>query len=123
MTEKDRKEIPYHYHARIRLYREEKFFGPGMAQLMQLVRTTGSLSAACKEMGMAYSKAWKMTKRAEEDLGFPLMEGSRGGGGGGSTMLTEEGAELLDRYLAFEAEAQEAIQTIFCKYFSPADRT
>lgn len=105
------------YHARIRIYRRERNFGPGTAELMQQVARTGSLSAACKEMGMAYSKAWKIIKLAEQDLGIPLMEGTRGGEHGGSTALTEEGKEFLKRYLAFTSEAQAELSRLFEKYF------
>lgn len=65
------------FHMKLRLYYEERNFGPGVAGLMQLVRERGSLAAACQEMHMAYSKAWKIIHKAEEDLGFPLMEGKQ----------------------------------------------
>lgn len=110
-------EEPLKYHAKIRVYRREKNFGPGTVELMDLVRQTGSLSAACKQMGMAYSKAWKMVKNAEADLGFSLMEGVRGGEHGGSTVLTSAGEEFLNRYLAFEQEAKKALDRLFEQYF------
>ena len=105
------------YHMRLRVYREEKNFGPGVAELMQLVREKGSLSAAVKEMHMAYSKAWKIIKRAEEDLGFSMMEGQSGGEHGGKTVLTKEGEEFLDKYHAFVRESQEEVNRIFNKHF------
>lgn len=110
-------EKPLQYHAKIRLYRQDKNFGPGTVELMCRVRQTGSLSAACKQMGMAYSKAWKMVKNAEADLGFSLMEGVRGGEHGGSTVLTEEGAAFLNRYLAFAEEAGHVLDDLFERYF------
>lgn len=111
-------EEPLKYHAKIRVYREEKNFGPGTVELMQRVRSTGSIAAACKQMGMAYSKAWKMVKKAEADLGFSLMAGIRGGEHGGSTVLTPEGEELLERYLAFEQESKELLDQLFRKHFA-----
>lgn len=110
-------EEPLKYHAKIRVYRRDKNFGPGTVELMGLVRRTGSLSAACKQMGMAYSKAWKMIKNAEADLGFSLMEGIRGGEHGGSTVLTEAGEAFLNRYLAFEQEAGKALDQLFAQHF------
>ena len=77
-----------HYHMKVRVFRKEGAFGPGVAELMRHVEETGSLSEACRCMGMAYSKGWRIMKHAEEDLGFTLMEGSRGGSRGGRTMLT-----------------------------------
>lgn len=106
-----------HYHMRLRLFYEERNFGPGVAQLMALVDELGSLSAACKEMKMSYSKAWKIIKAAQDDLGLTLMEGTRGGEYGGQTVLTEEGKAFLDQYMAFEQEARAAVDQIFEKYY------
>jgi molybdate transport system regulatory protein len=38
----------------------EKFFGPGPAELLQLVAETGSIAKAAKSMRMSYKKAWEM---------------------------------------------------------------
>lgn len=105
------------FYMRIQVYRNERDFGPGVSALMRLVREKGSLSAACKAMHMAYSKAWKIINKAEADLGFSLMEGSSGGESGGKTVLTPKGEEFLDRYLRFEAEAQKAVSEVFDRYF------
>ena len=96
-----------HYHMKVRVFRKEGAFGPGVAELMHHVEETGSLSEACRCMGMAYSKGWRIMKHAEEDLGFPLMEGTRGGSRGGRTMLTEKGKDFLHRYEMFMAELNQ----------------
>lgn len=57
----------------VRLFTDEKCFGPGVAALLTLVKTCHSLRAAAMEMGMAYSKAWTILKNAEEQLGFKLL--------------------------------------------------
>ncbi len=56
------------YDMRLRISRTDHAFGPGVAELMEHVEATGSLSKGCKCMQMAYSKGWKILKRAEEDL-------------------------------------------------------
>ena len=76
------------YDMRLRVSRTDHAFGPGVAELMEHVEATGSLSKGCKCMQMAYSKGWKILKRAEEDLGIPLVQGNRGGSNGGQTVLT-----------------------------------
>lgn len=105
------------YKIRLRIYKKDLVFGPGVAELMEYVEELESLSAACRRMGMAYSKGWKIVKRAEEDFGFLLMEGTRGGSHGGKMVLTEEGKEILHRYRKFEAELQQEAEKLFHKYF------
>ena len=63
-----------HYGMSLRLYFEEKAFGPGMVMLLREVERTGSLQKAAKAMNMAYSKAWKMLKGAEKEWGFALTD-------------------------------------------------
>ena len=111
------KENKLHYHMKVRVFRKEGAFGPGVAELMRHVEETGSLSEACRCMGMAYSKGWRIMKHAEEDLGFTLMEGSRGGSRGGRTMLTGEGKDFLRRYEMFMDELNQSAKKAFVKYF------
>lgn len=105
------------YHMRLRVYRTDRNFGPGISRLMGLVEEKGSLSAACKEMEMSYSKAWKILKAAQQDLGFSLMEGASGGESGGRTILTAEGKAFLDRYLLFEAAVKTQVDQLFQEYY------
>lgn len=107
-----------YYKFRLRIYKKDLVFGPGVAELMEHVEELESLSAACRRMGMAYSKGWKIVKRAEEDFGFLLMEGTRGGSHGGKMVLTEEGKEILHRYRKFEADLQQEAKKLFDQYFS-----
>lgn len=95
---------PQHYHVKVRVYNESIDFGKGVAELLQRIEATGSLSAAYKAMGMSASKAWKILRRAEADLGFALVSSTAGGKSGGSSVLTPEGRLLLERYTAFNAE-------------------
>ena len=82
----------------VRLFTDEKCFGPGVAALLTLVKTCHSLRAAAMEMGMAYSKAWTILKNAEEQLGFKLLLSTTGGKHGGGAQLTAQGEALLAAY-------------------------
>lgn len=82
--------------------KNEKIFGPGIARLLELVEQTGSLRASCAKMEMAYSKAWKVIKNCETDLGFALLERKTGGEDGGGSVITEKGKNLLHEYRAYE---------------------
>ena len=75
-------------------------FGRGIARLCEGVES----NKACKEMGMAYSKAWKIMHNTEESLGFALLErqGARG------SVLTQEAKMLLQAFRETEKVLKEA---------------
>lgn len=89
----------------------KSLFGRGIADLCQGVRDTGSLNAAAKSMGMAYSKAWRIIKETEAALGIRLLDRD---GAHGST-LTQDGEKLLDSYLELDKQMTEEAQKIFAK--------
>lgn len=101
----------------VRLFTDEKCFGPGVAALLTLVKTCHSLRAAAMEMGMAYSKAWTILKNAEEQLGFKLLLSTTGGKHGGGAALTPEGQALLSAYDQFCAELREYGDKLFAEKF------
>jgi molybdate transport system regulatory protein len=82
-------------------------FGRGIASLCEGVAKHGSLNAAAKEMGMAYSKAWRIIKDTERAIGFDLLirDGAHG------SALSPEGAKLLEVYNAIDQKiSQEAME-------------
>ncbi len=105
------------YQFKIKIYKETPSFGPGIVRIMELVKETGKLSEAYKIMGLSSSKGWKIIKKAEEDLGFPLIISVVGGSGGGKSELTKEGYDILNRYQSFLNEIQIEIDKTFKKYF------
>ncbi|HIY82334.1 winged helix-turn-helix domain-containing protein [Rubneribacter sp.] len=84
-------------------------FGRGIASLCLGVREAGSLNAAAKGMGMAYSKAWRIIKDTEAALDVQLLH--RDGAHGSS--LTAEGDKILDAYLAIEERIQREAEKAF----------
>ncbi|MBU5425165.1 LysR family transcriptional regulator [Tissierella pigra] len=89
------------YHIKVTIFLNDSIFGPGIAKIMELVKDTNSLSEAYRIMGLSSSKGWKIIKKAEESLGFPLFITTRGGSGGGKSQLSKEGEELLNKYETF----------------------
>ena len=83
------------------------FFGPGIAELMERIRETGSTKDACVQMGLSYTKGRRILKRAEAVLGYPLITIRHAGSGGRATTLTEEGELFLLRYRELEADVME----------------
>lgn len=95
----------------------EKFFGEGPCRLLRAVEQTGSLRAAAASMGMAYSKAMKLMKHAEEALGFALTVRTTGGASGGGSRLTPEGKEWIERYESYTAACIEANRKLYLEFF------
>jgi molybdate transport repressor ModE-like protein len=94
-----------------------KFFGEGPFRLLCCVEKTGSLRAAAMEMEMAYSKASKILKQAEANLGFSLTSRSTGGKDGGGSVLTPEGKRWLSQYKAYRDACIQANQALYRQHF------
>ena len=101
----------------IRIFGEEKCFGPGVAVLLRKVRELHSLRAAAMSIGMAYSKAWTILKNAQQSLGFKLLDSTTGGKHGGGARLTPEGETLLDAYDCYCARLRTYAQELFSETF------
>ena len=93
------------------------FFGPGTAQLLEMIDLTGTISAACEAMHMSYTKAWKMLNRVEEELGEKVVVRVNGGSEGGYTLLTEKGRALLAAYRGMQRELKQQTDRLLEKYF------
>lgn len=65
--------------------------GKGVVRICKSVERLGSLNRAAKEMGMAYSKAWRIVKNTEEALGVKLFVRQ----GASGSILTEEAKALV----------------------------
>lgn len=96
---------------------DELFFGPGTAQLLEMIDLTGTITAASEAMHMSYTKAWNMLNQVEEQLGHKVVVRANGGREGGGTSLTERGRWLLDSYRGMQQELKQNADTLLEKYF------
>lgn len=101
----------------IALSKEKTFFDPTMLLLLELIKETESLSAACSLMGISYSKGWNMVGGMEKQLGRKIVSRHSGGKQGGKSVLLAEGMELIENYKKLLKESRCAIEEIFMKYF------
>jgi molybdate transport system regulatory protein len=83
--------------------------GPGKADLLEAVGRTGSISGAARAMGMSYRRAWLLVDTMNRSFRAPLIETVAGGSGGGGARVTAFGWDVLQRYRAMEAKAQDAV--------------
>ncbi|MFI3227026.1 MAG: LysR family transcriptional regulator [Clostridia bacterium] len=102
----------------VKLKKSDIFFGNGICELLELIDEHHSINVACENMGMAYSKAWRIIKKAESELGYPVITRKIGGNHGGGSVLTLEGKILLQKYKDFRAEVFQNTEEIFRKYFT-----
>ena len=109
------KTLPVAARVKLTLCTEERFFGPGVCELLERIRETGSIQAAAARMELSYTKAWKILNRAEEELGTSLITRVSGGRNGGSSTLTPAGEEAVKDFREMEkklaAYADELLET------------
>jgi len=84
--------------------------GPGKADLLDAVEQAGSISAAARNMGMSYRRAWILIEALNRDFKEPLVETAAGGSGGGGARVTAAGQEALRRYRTMEHKASAAVK-------------
>lgn len=92
---------------------DEIAFGPGKAELLIAIQTTGSISAAGKHLGMSYRRAWLLVDAMNRCFQQPLVETATGGTQGGGTRLTPLGIDVLERY----QHLQQGIRALGEKHF------
>ena len=80
--------------------------GPGKIALLETIHRTGSLSQAARDLGMSYRRAWQLLSSLNTSFREPVVVTATGGRGGGGARVTPFGRELINRYRAFEDDAQ-----------------
>jgi molybdate transport repressor ModE-like protein len=91
-----------HTKIKLTLCKEERYFGPGICELLEKIDETGSIQAAARQMNMSYTKAWKILNRAEKEMNCQLTIRLNGGKSGGSSSLTREGREAVTAFRELE---------------------
>lgn len=83
--------------------------GPGKVRLLELLRETGSISAAARAMSMSYRQGWLLLDEINSLFGHQLFVTQQGGQGRGGATLTELGEQVIADYRQFEAESLKLI--------------
>ena len=72
--------------------------GPGKADLLEGIAATGSISAAAREAGMSYRRAWILVDTMNACFAKPLVMTAKGGAEHGGARLTPTGKKVVARY-------------------------
>ena len=83
--------------------------GPGKFDLIEAIGETGSISAAGRQLGMSYRRAWLLVDQVNRMFRQPVVLAAAGGAHGGGAQLTPFGQALLAAYRRIEARTRDAI--------------
>jgi molybdate transport system regulatory protein len=97
--------MPTEQHIKVKLQAyngPEIAIGPGKAALLEAIGRTGSISAAGRELGLSYRRAWLLADVMNRSWAEPLITTAKGGSHGGGASLTALGHEVLTLYRDLE---------------------
>lgn len=86
-------------------------------RLLEAVEHTGSITAAAKELGVPYRRAWEKLQEMEDALGSRLLDTETGGVGGGGASLTMIGRGLVEHFHAFSDGIEDEILDRYHRVF------
>ena len=82
--------------------------GPGKIALLEAIRTTGSISAGARSLGMSYRRAWLLVEEINQAFREPAVTAETGGARGGGATLTPVGTRILNLYGSIDSKARAA---------------
>lgn len=82
----------------------------GKAELMELIRETGSIRQAAARMDMSYRRGWLLVDELNRMFREPSIETKKGGKSGGGAGLTPFGETLLKRFRDMEKRTAKALK-------------
>jgi len=109
---------------KVKLYLESdkgKFMGIGVLWLLEKVKSCGSLRSAAAELGISYSKAFRMVQNLETELGVEVLERKRGGMQRSGATLTRFGEDFICLYDTFQRECKVLLDKPFYDFGKKLD--
>jgi molybdate transport system regulatory protein len=89
---------------------EGLILGPGKVDLIEAIERSGSISAAAREMGMSYRRAWLLVDALNHMFKRPVVEAAPGGARGGGALITDFGKGIAAAYRRIEERTRAAIR-------------
>ena len=97
------------------------FFDPETKALLKQIDHMGNVREACERCGISYSKAWKLIRLAEGELGYTLVARQAGGKNGGFAEITDKGLELIELLEKLETEVENFTKERFKEIFRDSE--
>ncbi|HEV3005097.1 MAG TPA: LysR family transcriptional regulator, partial [Pirellulales bacterium] len=82
--------------------------GPGRLELLEAIDQWRSISAAAREIGMSYRRAWLLVQSINDAADGPLVEAAVGGLQGGGARLTNRGRHAAGMFRQLQGELRSA---------------
>ena len=106
-----------HIIARVKICGDRLFFSMGPMELFENIDRYRSIKKASEQMKMSYTKALRIIRVAEEELGFAMVVSEKGGNNRGQTRLTEKGKQVLAAFGEIQLEVSSYAQKLFEEKF------
>ena len=107
---------------RVRILIGDMVLGPGKVDLLETIGRAGSISAAGREMGMSYRRAWLLVSALNQMFPQALVVASPGGSHGGGAKLTDYGRDVAAAYRRIEQRARTAMREELAPFRVRVDR-
>lgn len=104
---------------KVRIYLLEngrRFMGIGVQWLLRGIKEHGSLRQAAMNLGISYTKAFRMIFDLEKSLGYRILDRHRGGQSRDGAVLTSFGEEFIVLYEQFQRLCEDCAQSAFLDF-------
>jgi len=105
---------------RVWVEREKRaVLGKGRLELLGAIDRHRSISAAARQLGMSYRRAWELVQSINEASGEPLVSAATGGTRGGGAQLTALGRWAVTVFGELQGQLQQAAATSLSRLVAP----
>ena len=85
----------------------QSILGPDRLELLEGIDRSHSISAAARQIGISYRRAWELVQGINEAAGEPLVTAATGGLHGGGAQLTPLGRWAMGLFREVQAQLQQ----------------
>jgi molybdenum ABC transporter molybdate-binding protein len=102
---------------------ERALMGKGRLELLGAIDRYRSISAAARQLGMSYRRAWELVQSINEAAGEPLVVAATGGKEGGGAQLTPLGRWAVAIFGELQDRLQRTAASALSRLVGPAQPT
>ena len=95
--------------------------GKGRLELLEAIDRWHSISAAARQLGMSYRRAWLLVQSVNEAAGEPLVEAATGGRQGGGARLTPRGRAATTIFRELQEQLHQAAAGLLPRLVAPPE--